>query len=72
MNGTHRLLSIIHGDFDVDRMDYLLRDADYTGALYGTVDAQRLIRYLIWTAGGTVLDENGVNAAESLLIATDT
>ena len=69
VNGTHRLSSIIHGDFDVDRMDYLLRDAYYTGALYGTVDAQRLIRHLIWTAEGTVLDENGVNAAESLLIA---
>jgi len=69
VNGTHRLSSIIHGDFDVDRMDYLLRDAYYTGAPYGTVDAQRLIRHLIWTAGGTVLDENGVNAAESLLIA---
>jgi hypothetical protein len=67
--GTHPLSSIIHGDFDVDRMDYLLRDAYYTGAPYGTVDAQRLIRHLIRHPGGTVLDENGVNAAESLLIA---
>jgi uncharacterized protein len=50
-------------------MDYLLRDAYYTGAPYGSVDAQRLIRHLIRTSEGTVLDENGVNAAESLLIA---
>jgi hypothetical protein len=70
VRGKHRLSGIIHGDLDVDRMDYLLRDAYYTGAPYGTVDAQRLIRHLIQTAdGGTVLDENGVNAAESLLIA---
>ena len=70
VKGTHRLSGIIHGDLDVDRMDYLLRDAYYTGAPYGTVDAQRLIRHLIQTPeGGTVLDENGVNAAESLLIA---
>lgn len=69
VKGTHRLSAIIHGDFDVDRMDYLLRDAYYTGAPYGTVDAQRLIRHLIRTPEGTVLDENGVNAAESLLIA---
>ena len=69
IKGNHPLSGIIHGDLDVDRMDYLLRDAYYTGALYGTVDAQRLIRYLIHTPGGTVLDENGVNAAESLLIA---
>jgi len=69
VRGKHPLSGIIHGDFDVDRMDYLLRDAYYTGAPYGTVDAQRLIRHLIRHPDGTVLDENGVNAAESLLIA---
>jgi len=69
VKGKHPLSGIIHGDFDVDRMDYLLRDAYYTGAPYGTVDAQRLIRHLIRDPEGTVLDENGVNAAESLLIA---
>ena len=70
VKGNHRLSGIIHGDLDVDRMDYLLRDAYYTGAPYGTVDAQRLIRHLIQAPdGSTVLDENGVNAAESLLIA---
>ncbi|MDD5142563.1 HD domain-containing protein [Methanoregula sp.] len=69
VEGKHPLSSIIHGDFDVDRMDYLLRDAYYTGAPYGTVDAQRLIRHLIRYPDGTVLDENGINAAESLLIA---
>jgi hypothetical protein len=69
VKGKHSLSQIIHGDLDVDRMDYLLRDAYYTGAPYGSVDAQRLIRHLIRTSEGTVLDENGVNAAESLLIA---
>ncbi len=69
VNGHHALSGIIHGDLDVDRMDYLLRDAYYTGAPYGTVDAQRLIRNLIRTDNGIVLDENGINAAESLLIA---
>ena len=69
VNGHHPLSSIIHGDLDVDRMDYLLRDAYYTGAPYGTVDAQRLIRNMIRVDDGIVLDENGINAAESLLIA---
>ncbi len=49
VKGKHPLSGIIHGDLDVDRMDYLLRDAYYTGAPYGTVDAQRLIRHLIRT-----------------------
>lgn len=69
VKGNHSLSSIIHGDLDVDRMDYILRDAYYTGAPYGSVDVQRLIRHLIRTSEGTVMDENGVNAAESLLIA---
>ena len=67
--GKHPLSGIIHGELDVDRMDYLLRDAYYTGAPYGTVDAQRLIRYLIRTEEGTAIDENGMNAAEALLTA---
>ncbi|MFZ1898248.1 HD domain-containing protein [Methanoregula sp.] len=69
VKGRHRLSGIIHGDLDVDRMDYLLRDAYYTGAPYGTVDAHRLIRNLHLTPDGIALDENGINAAESLLIA---
>jgi len=43
IEGDHPLGGIIHGDLDVDRMDYLLRDAHYTGVPYGTVDAHRLI-----------------------------
>ncbi len=69
VNGHHPLSGLIHGDLDVDRMDYLLRDAYYTGAPYGAVDAQRLIRNMVQTDDGIVLDENGINAAESLLIA---
>jgi HD superfamily phosphohydrolase len=67
--GRHRLASIIHGSLDVDRMDYLMRDAHYTGVPYGTVDAHRLIRCTIFADSGIALDEGGINAAESLLIA---
>lgn len=67
--GRHRLASIIHGSLDVDRMDYLMRDAHYTGVPYGTVDAHRLIRSTIFTGSGIALSEGGINAAESLLIA---
>ncbi len=67
--GVHSLASIIHGSLDVDRMDYLMRDAHYTGVPYGTVDAHRLIRCSVLTESGITLDESGINAAESLLIA---
>ncbi len=69
ISGRHRLAGIIHGSLDVDRMDYLMRDAHYTGVPYGTVDAHRLIRSIILTDSGVGLEENGINAAESLLIA---
>jgi len=67
--GDHQLSGIIHGELDVDRMDYLLRDAHYTGVPYGTVDAQRLIRSTLISEEGIVIHESGINAAESLLIA---
>ncbi|MCQ8893983.1 MAG: HD domain-containing protein [Methanolinea sp.] len=69
VQGRHPLSGIIHGDLDVDRMDYLLRDAHYTGAPYGTVDAHRLIRSISLEGEKMVLAEAGVQAAESLLIA---
>ncbi len=67
--GKHRFASIIHGSLDVDRMDYLMRDAHYTGVPYGTVDAHRLIRCSVLAESGIALRESGINAAESLLIA---
>ncbi|PWR71112.1 HD domain-containing protein [Methanospirillum stamsii] len=69
INGTHPCSGIIHGDLDVDRMDYLLRDAHYTGVPYGTVDAMRLIRAMRLSDSRIILEESGVQAAESLLIA---
>jgi uncharacterized protein len=69
LRGTHRLSGIIYGDLDVDRMDYLRRDAHYTGVPYGTVDSDRLVRSTLLTEDGIVIDEGGINAAESLLIA---
>jgi HD superfamily phosphohydrolase len=69
IEGAHPLAGIIHGDLDVDRMDYLMRDAHYTGVPYGTVDAHRLMRSTTLTDHGLVVTERGINAAESLLIA---
>jgi len=69
ISGTHHLSEIIHGDLDVDRMDYLLRDAHYTGVPYGTVDCERLIHSMRLSDNRLLLEESGIHAAESLLIA---
>ena len=37
------LREIIHGDFDCDRLDYLVRDAYYCGVPHGNVDIERII-----------------------------
>ena len=37
---------LVSGELDVDRMDYLVRDAYHTGVPYGTVDTERFVREL--------------------------
>ncbi|MFB6235989.1 MAG: HD domain-containing protein [Halopenitus sp.] len=65
--------NLVSGELDVDRMDYLVRDAHHTGVPYGTVDHGRLVRELrLDEAGGEpqlVLGEGNVATAESLLVA---
>ena len=60
---------LVSGELDVDRMDYLVRDAHHTGVPYGTIDAGRLIRELRFVDGRLVLAEGNVQTAESLLVA---
>ncbi|MFW6436480.1 MAG: HD domain-containing protein [Halococcoides sp.] len=67
--GEGRLSQVIAGDLDVDRMDYLARDAHHTGVPYGTVDHGRLVRSLGFFDGDLVLGADSVQTAESLLIA---
>jgi len=67
--GEGRLGQLIAGELDVDRMDYLVRDAHHTGVPYGTIDTGRLVGALRYVDGRLVLDEGNVQTAESLLLA---
>ena len=67
--GQGELGQLVSGELDVDRMDYLVRDAHHTGVPYGTIDHERLVRELRFVDGELVLDEGNVQAAESLLLA---
>jgi len=61
---------IIAGDVGADRIDYLLRDAHYTGVAYGVIDAERIIHTARLGSNGELqLEWGGLEAAESLLIA---
>ena len=69
ISGEGELGQLVSGELDVDRMDYLVRDAHHTGVPYGTIDHGRLIRELRFVDGELVLDEGNVQSAESLLLA---
>jgi HD superfamily phosphohydrolase len=69
VRGEGRLAGLVAGELDVDRMDYLVRDAHHTGVPYGTIDHGRLVRGLALTDGDLVLGEGNVQTAESLLVA---
>nr|WP_193383892.1 HD domain-containing protein [Pyrococcus yayanosii] len=70
--GTHEkryLGMMIHGDVDVDQLDYLARDAHYTGVAHGIIDLERLLMVLKIHEGELVVDEKGVEAVEGMLVA---
>ena len=67
IHGRGALADLVSGGLDVDRMDYLVRDAHYTGVNVG-VDLARLASDLALTEGGVALRHYSVPAAEMLLV----
>ena len=68
------LAGLVSGPVDVDKLDYLSRDAWMCGVPYGVIDVDRLLASLVLApgAGGRValaLHEKGLSALESLLFA---
>lgn len=63
-----------HGNFDADRMDYLMRDAHYTGVPLGTLDVERLVRVATTTTSygsnkHLAIDIKGLHSLESMIVA---
>jgi len=69
VRGDGRLGQLVAGELDVDRMDYLARDAHHTGVPYGTIDHGRLLRALQFVDRDLVLADGNVQTAESMLVA---
>jgi HD superfamily phosphohydrolase len=71
--GTSPLRGLISGALDLDKIEYLTRDARMCGVPYGTVDVDRLLHSLVLVEYGGApvigLHEKGVSALESLLFA---
>jgi HD superfamily phosphohydrolase len=70
---SHLANQILHSEIDCDRMDYLLRDAHYTGLKYGAYDRDYLLHHFtkVDVAGKRVLaiKHNALHCAEDFLNA---
>lgn len=67
--------SLVSGQLDADRADYLLRDSHHIGVAYGRYDLHRLIATLTvaidpeTSSAVLAVEEGGEHAAEALIIA---
>ncbi|KAF1295729.1 hypothetical protein BAU15_04115 [Enterococcus sp. JM4C] len=64
-----QVVQMISSQIDADRMDYLLRDAYYTGTEYGTFDLTRILRVIRPYAGGIAFAMNGMHAVEDYIVS---
>ncbi|MDD4221687.1 MAG: HD domain-containing protein [Candidatus Methanomethylophilus sp.] len=60
---------IIHGPVDADQMDYLVRDAHYTGVAMGNIDIDRLLDTMRVVNDCIVIARSGAPAAEGLMVS---
>ena len=63
------LNQMISGQLDADRMDYLLRDAYFTGTNYGNFDLERILRTIRVHNGRIVVKESGMHSVEDYVMA---
>lgn len=63
------LHQIIHGPVDADQMDYLMRDARYTGVTHGSIDLERLLGTMRLFNDRLVIERRGSAAAEGLMVS---
>lgn len=61
--------SLVSSQLDADRMDYLLRDAYFTGVNYGMFDLERILRVMRPYEGNLVIKESGMHAVEDYLMS---
>jgi uncharacterized protein len=71
IQGTSRspLAGLVSGPIDVDKLDYLSRDATMCGVPYGVIDVDRLLTSVTLGPEGLGLHPKGLPALESLLFA---
>ena len=68
----HFLHQLISSQLDMDRLDYLRRDAFFTGVSEGNIGSARIIKMLNMVDDRLVVDYKGINPIENYLISRRT
>jgi HD superfamily phosphohydrolase len=63
------VVSLISSQIDADRMDYLQRDAYFTGVSYGHFDMERILRVMRPREDQTVIKKSGMHAVEDYIMS---
>ncbi|WP_342513285.1 HD domain-containing protein [Sporosarcina sp. FSL K6-1522] len=63
------VVSLISSQIDADRMDYLQRDAYFTGVSYGHFDMERILRVMRPTEEQAVIKSSGMHAVEDYIMS---
>src|SRR5699024_329576 len=63
------VVSLISSQIDADRMDYLQRDAYYTGVSYGHFDMERILRVMRPAKDQVVIKSTGMHAVEDYIMS---
>ena len=63
------LSQLLNSAIDVDQLDYLIRDAYYTGVAYGMIDIERFLQTLIIYDNNLAVKRKGVGVVENILMA---
>ncbi|WOV87943.1 HD domain-containing protein [Sporosarcina oncorhynchi] len=63
------VVSLISSQIDADRMDYLQRDAYYTGVSYGHFDMERILRVMRPDEEQVVIKFSGMHAVEDYIMS---
>ncbi|SEJ65612.1 hypothetical protein SAMN04488127_2447 [Bhargavaea ginsengi] len=63
------VVSLISSQIDADRMDYLQRDAYFTGVSYGHFDMERILRVMRPSEEQAVIKQSGMHAVEDYIMS---
>jgi uncharacterized protein len=63
------VVSLISSQIDADRMDYLQRDAYFTGVSYGHFDMERILRVMRPREDQAVIKHSGMHAVEDYIMS---